>query len=196
MSIRWRFIGIDPGFTGAVGEWGGESKYVEDFGEVWDMPVQKQGASLRIARDVLRNKLHLIQTTLDKDESLVAVVEAVNAMPKFGQDPISGTRFKRQEGAASMFAFGQGQGEVLGILSGLGITTFEVPATVWVVQAGLSGLSDRERCKRAAHYFPMCADQFFGPKGGPKHGRADAMFLAAHARKIATGKGLEVYRAG
>jgi len=165
--------GIDPGFTGAIAV-----LFEDPHREIWDMPVVGAGKHRRIDRGKLRSILVEVQEACFNGEQLVFVVEKVGAMGKAD----------RKEGTSSMFRFGQGQGEVLGVLTGLGIATFEVAAPVWKAQAGLIGADDREVCKRAARFFPRAT--LFGPRGGPLHGRADALFLAAHARRIVTGRGL------
>lgn len=164
--------GVDPGFTGAIASL--ESVEGEELVEVWDMPIREQRGRPRIDR----TRVNSMARTFGEERSLVAV-EAVGAVAKPGT----------QEGAVSMFRFGQGQGEVLGVLEGIGARVLEVPASVWKVRLGLQRMCEKEVCRLAAKLWPGVT--FFGPRGGPLHGRAEAVFLAAYARLVATGRGLK-----
>lgn len=177
-SGPYLFVGVDPGFTGAL-------CFLEDVeGEeviaVHDMPLRAGGGRSRLDRDAT---VELIRTAADS-RKIVAAVEAVGTMGgKMGKD---GSR--RREGAVSMFRFGQGQGELLGILSGLGAFIFEIPASVWKMKAGLIHVPEKEVCKRALKLFSLPRSTLFGPRGGPLHGRAEALYLAAYCRMIVEGR--------
>jgi hypothetical protein len=175
------FVGVDPGFTGAVA-------FLEDvegteYARVHDMPIRKQGEKTRVDRDALRELIKREIAPLMADR-VAAVVEAVST--------IGGKKNKRggdrKEGTVSMFRFGQGQGEALGVLSGMGAMVFEIPPPTWKMKCGLVGMNEKEVCKRALELFPY--QELFGPGGGAKHGRAEALFLAAYARMLVEGKGI------
>lgn len=95
----------------------------------------------------------------------------------------------RKEGAQSQFRFGQGQGEVRGVIAMynylIGGKSWEVPPPVWKLLAGLIGVNERTTCKRAAKLAPGV--EMFGPRGGALHGRAESVFLARHARRLVEG---------
>lgn len=167
--LHYAYVGVDPGFTGAIGLI--ETVMGEPLASVYDMPIRTVGGRPRIDR----SKVVLIfREFLIPGRRLIVVVEAVSAMAKQG----------RKEGTASMFRFGQGQGEILGILTALDAIVLEVPAAIWKAKAGLIGVDDRGVCKRAADLGLAPRSVLFGPRGGPLHGRADALFLADHARRM------------
>lgn len=166
---RYVYIGVDPGFTGGIASI--EMIEGETVVSVWDMPTMLVHDRPRIDRPAV---VAVFKELIGPGTRLIAVVEAVGAMG--GKD--------RKEGTSSMFRFGQGQGEVLGILAGLGAVIFEVPPPVWKARAGLIGADDREVCKRCVDLGLCPRSTVFGPRGGPLHGRADALLLAYHARQI------------
>lgn len=182
MSLGCIFGGVDPGFTGAIAQL--EDVEGEELSEVWDMPTRQQGTKKRVDRD--RARIILVGGEYDcTPRRLVYAVEAVGAMG--GKKNRKGE--ERKEGTSSQFRFGQGQGEILGILTGIGATVFEVPASVWKMRCGLIGMGEKEVCKRAARLFP--GHVLIGPKGGALHGRAEALFLAAYARLVVEGKAID-----
>lgn len=147
-------IGIDPGAAGAVA--------ILEAGklvQVFDMPVvevQVGGkAKRRVAPEILASELRLYNVS-----DTVAVVEQVGAMP--GQ------------GVASMFAFGQAYGLVLGVLAGLWIPTTTVTPTTWKKALKLNAGKDGARAK-AAQLWPAQANEF---KRVKDDGRAEASLLA------------------
>ena len=173
------YSGVDPGWTGALG-------FLEDIegqevAEVHDMPVREQGNHKRVDRPRVKGIIRGYG-----DRRIVAAVERVGTRPKEDKDPITGKKISRKEGAAGMVRFGQGQGEVLGVLEGEDAHIFEPPPAIWKMKCGLVGMSEREVCQLAAKLFPGLV--FFGPKKGPLHGRAEAMFLAAFARMMVEGR--------
>lgn len=171
------FVGVDPGFTGAIAFL--QAVEGEELAEVHDMPTRTQGAQTRIDRDGVVALLTSM-AMVGGCGALFAVVEAVGAMGGKG----------RKEGTSSMFRFGQGQGEILGVLSGLGATTFEIVPQTWKAKCGLIGMDKRAVCKHADRRFP--GQVLWGPGNGKNkaalHGRAEALFLAAYARMLVEGK--------
>lgn len=172
---RHVFIGVDPGFTGAIAFL--EDVEGEEYARVYDMPVHvpKREKNKRVDRDRVA---HILRSEIGENSKPIAVVEMVAAMG--GKKDKHGNR--RREGAQSMFRFGQGQGEILGVLSGLKVFMFEILPGTWKAKAGLVSVSERDLCKRAAKLFPGIA--LFGPRGAPLHGRAEALFLAAYCRML------------
>lgn len=172
------YNGTDPGFTGALGFI--EEVEGEELAQVFDMPIRLHNGHKRVDRPVVKQ---IVRRVLGAGR-IISAVEAVSAMG--GKTNKDGTA--RREGAQSMFRFGQGQGEVLGVMECYSEHVFEADKAVWKVKCGLSKMSEKEVCKLAASMWPNLV--FFGPKGGPLHGRAEAMFLARWARKLVTGKGI------
>lgn len=180
------YVGVDPGFTGALCFWevvDGEPGHFK----VYDMPTY---------RPIRRNKRGKQRVDLGGVARIVAnegagdpiygVVEKVGAMG--GKKNKDGTA--RKEGASSQFRFGQGQGEVRGVLAMyaylIGGKTWEVPPPVWKLLAGLIGVNEKATCRRAAKIAPRV--KMFGPRGGALHGRAESVFLARHARRLVEGR--------
>ncbi len=185
-GMRRVYCGVDPGFTGALCFWevvDGKSGPVR----VYEMPVYRpvlrrgQGKQRIHASDVAR-----IVAEEGRGDPIFAVVEKVGAMG--GKKNRDGS--VRKEGASSQFRFGQGQGEVCGVLVMynylIGGKTWEVPPQVWKLKAGLIGVSEKVTCKRAAKLAPRV--KMFGPRGGALHGRAESVFLARHARWLVQGR--------
>jgi crossover junction endodeoxyribonuclease RuvC len=111
--------------------------------------------------DKMRDKLEDIMTLDVKHVSL----ERVGARP--GQ------------GVVSMFSFGANWGWWHGILDGL-----KAPYALVTPQTWMKGVVGKEGAMvAAARLFPEVS--LYGPKGGAKDGRADALLLAHYARRQA-----------
>lgn len=175
------YIGVDPGYTGAICIW--ERIEGDDFITVVDMPIHRPHTQKRIDREaVVALLLPAIQ-----GRKVAAAVEKVGVRG----DKLNADGTKRSEGPVGMLNFGQGQGEVLGIITALlavsasaGVV-MEPPPSVWKMRAGLIKVSEKETCKRAAAICPNV--EFFGPKGGALHGRAEALFIAKDLRDMVEG---------
>jgi len=111
----------------------------------------------------------LNEMTSDVNHSVRAIVESVHAMP--GQ------------GVTSMFTFGKGCGEVLGILTALGAEIYEPTPQAWkkVMLAGTDKGKDAS-IQVAENIFP---DIQLVPKGcrKPNDGMAEAILLAEYGRR-------------
>lgn len=107
----------------------------------------------------------------------LVAVEKVNAMPSRGRN---GQRVKM--GTQSAFNFGRNAGYWMGLLVGMSLPIIEVAPQTW--QKGLVGKKKVDGVKPsmavAAKLFPTIS--LYGPKGGAKDGRADAMLIAHWAR--------------
>ena len=98
----------------------------------------------------------------------LAVVEAVHSMPG--------------EGVSSVFWFGAAWGELLGILSALGIRTLEVEPATW--KTALNVRADKESSRlRATGLWPYQSSLW---KLKKHHGRAEAVLLAEYGSRITT----------
>ena len=146
-------IGIDPGLTGALG-------FLRDgvFVAVEDMPVVLKGVG-SVKNEVSPQGIKtLIRERLQSDESVVAVIERVGAMP--GQ------------GVSSVFSLGDSFGSARAVLATAGFETTHVHPTVWKKYFKLT--SDKELSRAlATRLFPSA------PLHLKKHdGRAEALLLA------------------
>ena len=147
--------GIDPGFTGAV------SLYWTDTGklECYDMPTFKnpKGKTLINLHELLR----ILRN--EADESCIAVVERVNAMPN--------------QGVSSTFRFGQGFGQLEMGIAACNLPIQYVSPAVWKKHFGLNrdkGVSRglvTQRLPQYAHLFARVKDD----------GRAEATLIALYA---------------
>lgn len=182
------YVGIDPGFTGALCFWEVVYGIAMPHPRVYDMPVyrpkMRRGKLGKKRIDL--NEVARIVSDEGAGDPIYGVTEKVGAMG--GKKNADGTA--RKEGASSQFRFGQGQGEVRGVLAMyvhlIGGKTWEVPPPVWKLLAGLIGVSDKSVCRRASKLAPRV--KMFGPRCGALHGRADAVFLARHARRLVEGR--------
>lgn len=144
------FIGIDPGQAGAIAAIDNNMNIflLEDW----------PGDEVQAAKIVNTVKLH---TDINK-LSIHAAIEKVSAMPK--------------QGVTSMFKFGANYGIWKGILAAKGIPFQEVSPQAWQ-----KGIVSKARDKSpsiatAGRLFPKA--ELFGPRGGKKDGRSDALLIA------------------
>lgn len=151
------YLGIDPGAKGAacIHDTVGESFYFvdwcDDSASIWDE---------------LENCCHPVGLKIIK----FAIIEKATAMPK--------------QGVSSMFTFGMNYGKWLALLEIAEIPYEKQSPIKW--RKGLLSKQDGKDtktqvknvcCKR----FPKYKDELFGPKGGYKDGRGDAMLIAYKA---------------
>lgn len=152
-----KFIGIDPGKTGAVVILQEDNSHIG----VYDTPVivTKTKIEYNIAEmaNILR-EYALNSTTI--------YIEKVNAMP--GQ------------GVVSMFSFGKGFGIWLGIISAFQLPLTLVTPQMWKKEM-MQGMAMKDDARlRACFLFPSYAHLF----SEKKHiGRADAILIAEYARR-------------
>lgn len=146
-------LGVDPGLTGGL------ALLSEDGGLLFamDMPV--------VDKNVDSTGLyHLLQAYLwenyETDGLSQAVVERVSSMP--GQ------------GVASVFKFGKGYGQVLGVLSAMEIPVADPTPSQWKREMGLSAVKELSRAV-AIKIWPAQAELFVRKKDAD---RAEAALLA------------------
>jgi len=151
------YIGIDPGFKGAIG-------IIEGDGSVqfFDTPSGIIGKSKR--EYFIPKMVELLSPYVV--DAYVAI-EKVHSMPN--------------QGRASCFTFGKGFGLWLGILTTLGIPYDEVTPQRWqgVIMDGGQRGKDAARM-RAMSLFPGLAEQL---KLKSHDGRADALLIAEWRRR-------------
>lgn len=147
-------VGIDPGAKGAVG-----IITREDY-SVFDMPCDKMG--------VMPWELKLIFSTAHALEKIDHVlIEEVHAMPK--------------QGVSSTFTFGKGFGIIIGVVGSLGIPFSFVRPQAWQKTFSIGKDTKADAVSIASRLFPDA--ELYGPKGGKKDGRADALLVAEYGRR-------------
>lgn len=150
-----KIIGIDPGLSGAVA-------LLED-GKLIEL-VDIEAADSRI------NAVHLA-ALVQRWSPDFAVCESVTARP--GQ------------GVTSMFTFGHGLGTITAVLATLGIPYLLIRPQIWQAYFNISCSSkDKAGHKRqiADRALSLCPDApTYGPRGGLRDGRSDALLLARYA---------------
>lgn len=144
------FLGIDPGFTGAIAIVGGKEPFLAD------MPIT---TNVKGSREVDAEFLFTV-LALYAPRIRAAVVEQVGSRPG--------------EGGSSIFKFGFGAGVIRGVLGSLQIKPFYVQPAVWKSLLGVS--SDKETSLALARkLYPASTLQLARKKD---HGRAEALLLA------------------
>jgi crossover junction endodeoxyribonuclease RuvC len=153
------YIGIDPGFTGAVAFlWPDKNKI-----EVFDMPTYK---NTKGKTELNLYELHDILTP-ETDEPHTCMIEQVAAM--------------RGQGVSSMFRFGQSYGATQMAVAAHKIPMQFVTPAKWKAYFGLSRDKGVSR-SIASQRFPKIADMFSRQKDD---GRAEAALLALYAKVTA-----------
>jgi len=109
----------------------------------------------------------IIRSELDANWQLVAALEKVSAMPK--------------QGVTSMFKFGTSYGMWKGILAALQIPFKEVRPQMWQKGVVSKAQDKAPVMAAAARLFPGA--ELYGPRGGKKDGRADALLIADWCRR-------------
>jgi hypothetical protein len=159
------FIGIDPGFDGAVAlmSQGPDDVRVSLFDtptlEVWGGAKRKR-------------HYHIVEMVKILKENMpiqIAALEDVHSMPK--------------QGVASSFVFGRGLGIWEGILTALGIPIQMVSPQRWkkLMLAGCGKEKDASRL-RASQLFPQAELSL-----KKHHGRAEALLMAEYIRQAYRG---------
>ena len=148
------YIGIDPGKSGAVA-------VINDNQGIMlleDWPGNEIAAA-NIIRDLMDKYYH---------HDFKAAIERSQSMP--GQ------------GVRSMFVFGTNYGIWQGILA-----AFQIPFIIPTPQAWQKGVISKAKDKKpalaaASRMFPLA--KLYGPRGGGKDGRADALLIADFCRRL------------
>jgi crossover junction endodeoxyribonuclease RuvC len=159
------YLGADPGIDGALALYlPGSSAILQ----VRDMPALKVDGKRRIDLWSLAQQLSRWADEFD----IQATVERVHAMP--GQ------------GVTSMFSFGYSTGSLQQALASARIPFTLVQPATWKAIYGLRGGAENKAASvtKAVELFPDHKALFFGPKGGPKDGRAEAALLAHYGSKL------------
>lgn len=153
------FVGIDPGLSGGIATIGPVAMRAQKTpiisGEKKQMNLAECANILRSAQD---------------QGAVFAVIEKVGAMP--GQ------------GVTSMFTFGKGYGQWLGIMAALGISYQEVHPKTWK-KAMLESVGKDKGASigRATSLFPGVSLIADGCRT-PHDGMAEALLLAEYGRRM------------
>jgi crossover junction endodeoxyribonuclease RuvC len=153
-----RYIGIDPGLSGAVA--------VLPEGWIFDTPTAIVSSGKRQRREYLEAEMAAMLAPFVEDS--VAAIEKVHAMPR--------------QGVASMFTMGVGLGVWRGILAALGIPFDLVTPQRWkaVMMDGMGKEKEAART-RALQLFPGLTPSLRLKK---HHGRAEALLIAEYRRRL------------
>lgn len=149
-------LGVDPGQSGAIALLG-DGIFVGFI----DMPTMpRRAGGNEVDCTFLAQKLRDAGVG-HAGAYVVAVLEAVSAMPK--------------QGVTSVFRFGESFGAVKGILGALRIPTVLVPAATWKRRLNLWGVEKDVARSMAIQRFPNAAEYLQRKKDV---GRADALLIA------------------
>lgn len=147
------FIGIDPGASGAIA-------LIDEKQNI--ILLEDWPNSEILAANIIANI-----SEYKNNNDIFAAIEKAHSMPK--------------QGVRSMFSFGQNYGIWKGILAANSISFREITPSTW--QKGvISKAQDKKPSLAAAsRIFPTA--ELYGPKGGAKDGRADALLIADWIRR-------------
>lgn len=167
-------FGVDPGLTGAIA-----TLIDGEPGPMLDMPTRRVDGKNEVDARALAVWIRE-QRAAHPGAYVSACLELVSAAPMGG----------RQQGTASMFAFGDGYGQIKAVLDVLGVHYVRVTPGVWKRHFGIAGKAKDADAGRqmALARFPTAADRLHRKKDS---GRADALWLAlwlestSHAESMA-----------
>lgn len=159
------FVGIDPGFTGALAT----LNYMGEHIEVYDLPTTGDGKAREFDLDGLMELIRNRVVALPKPS---VVLEWPTTRPG--------------EGAERSERFGRGKGYLHALLHFLRLDYSLVAPNTWKSRLGLPGKTvdgALDQCAAAVdRYYPKAANMIRGPRGGLLSGRIDAIMLAHYAR--------------
>lgn len=151
------YIGIDPGQSGAIAIINESSDVIE----LEDYPGDEISCAKLISNIMVDLNLEA------KTVTLKAAIEKVHAMPK--------------QGVTSMFKFGTNFGIWRGMIAMAGIPFILVPPRTWQKGVINKAQDKKPALAAAARMFPEA--ELYGPRGGGKDGRADALLIADYCRR-------------
>lgn len=146
-------VGVDPGLSGALASWNGESLY---HIEVPTLKAASRGREVDWA--TLTFHVDLLFSQADH-----GFIERVMSRPG--------------EGVSSAFKFGYVAGGLRAMLVTRGLPTTLVTPSKWKKALGIGAAKDAA-VARATQLFPVYAPIFRGPRGGLKDGVAEAALIA------------------
>jgi len=149
---RNMFIGIDPGQSGALA-------MINDINEVMELH-DWPGDEIQTA-DLVREIMEAVNQSGHK---ITAALEYAHSMPK--------------QGVSSTFKFGTNYGIWRGILAANQIPFYIVRPQLWQRGVIKKAQDKKPALAAAARIFPLAVHNLYGPRGGGKDGRADALLIA------------------
>lgn len=165
------FIGIDPGQNGAIAAIDNNPNVMllKDYPE-------NEIAAARIVSDFL---FELRRMQIGKIQ-IKAAIEKVHAMGRPGK-PCPVCKRRPAQGVTSTFKFGTNYGIWKGILAYAQISFLEPPPQTWQKGVISKAQDKKPALAAAARMFPEA--ELYGPRGGGKDGRADALLIADWCRR-------------
>jgi hypothetical protein len=156
------FIGIDPGFTGALAAI--EGRNGEATFQIWDAPILDVAGRRQMH---VAGMVDILGQWRYQVSAVRVFIERVHAMP--GSSP------------RSMFAFGEGYGIWQGIAGTFGYAIERVEPARWKARM-MDGMGkDKDAARfRASLLFPALAKQFARKQDD---GRAEALLIAEYGRR-------------
>jgi crossover junction endodeoxyribonuclease RuvC len=163
---KFFYIGIDPGQSGAIAVIDSQNNIIQ----LKDWP----GDEIQAAKIVQATK----KVVREEKMNLVGAIEYCHAMPKQGVSSMFkfGTNYGIWMGVSSMFKFGTNYGIWMGILAALDIPFYVVTPAKWQKGVIKKAQDKKPALAAAARIFPKA--ELYGPRGGGKDGRADALLIA------------------
>jgi len=160
-AFTTRYVGIDPGLTGAVAVLAPDGTTT-----CYDTPtefVMRGGARSKRREYNLSAMRRLLVTSLGDARNTCVVLESMHAMP--------------HEGVKSVFMTGRSVALWEGLCAGLGLPVRKITPVEWKRHAGLIGTEKGASRVCAAQQFPLVD---LGPRA--QTGRADALLIAVYGR--------------
>lgn len=168
-------LGIDPGITGAVAVLL-DGQTVHGF---LDVPILQVEVGGKKRKQLDEGRLfHLMSGLVETLKSqhggrVSAILEHVHAMPK--------------NGSIGNFNLGQSYGSWRMLLAALDVSFEVVPPQRWQKVVIGKRVTDQALVALASQWYPSARTDLYGPMGGLRLGRADALLLARYGslREIA-----------
>ncbi len=157
-------IGIDIGKKGCICVRAGKTIGFYDIPmkDVIKNKKKKKDYDIDGIVEILKNTRNLPR---DPGEQVHACMESLHSMPS--------------QGVASMFSFGEGYGIMQGVLTALNIPFIKVTPQKWKAELMADLPKEKESSLIAAvKFYPEVESMLYGPNGGAKHDRADAILLS------------------
>lgn len=124
----------------------------------------------------------LVIWDMPEEHAIVCAIQQLNAEHRIAFCCLETQQAMPKQGVVSMFKLGASYGYLKGVLDSLGIPWFAARAKEWQRDVGIPAKADKSvHVQVASRLFPTA--ELYGPKGGVKDGRADALLMAEYARR-------------
>ncbi len=160
----YTYIGIDPGLKGGIAVLDSEGYCTT----LWDIPTEindkgkKELDIFKLDHFIGRVKNSMI---IKDQGTLIVAVEKVHSMPG--------------EGVTSAFNFGYMLGGIHAVLKSNKLAYVNISPQKWKKYFNLSK-DKKEAVRLAEKLYPETKEQLYGPRGGIKDGRAEALLIALY----------------